>query len=242
MLTATLLLTLLLGTNASPILTTRQKTPLDYPPRKMAKAFTLVANITDLSKPDLFDAPVNHWYLAGVHVGAGRDAAILRADTPLPGAVFFINGTGQDISSQSTTVAMPPIAGAGGGGTNPPTPQSLQFTKSESDGRIYVGLNFGRGTVGSGIGVGLRDPYARLFSPFGASFIVCHEPNPTVGRPQHAVFGIEYGALVPENCVGMNLLAQCAELPPLAGEEELHIVNEGVGCYEDVKAIDWSKW
>ena len=38
------------------------------------------------------------------------------------------------------------------------------------------------------------------------------------------------------------LPAQCAALPPLVGKEEVGIVRAPVGCYEDVKGIDWSKW
>lgn len=42
--------------------------------------------------------------------------------------------------------------------------------------------------------------------------------------------------------MAINLLAQCAELPRLTGEAELNILKQGVWCYADVKAIDWSKW
>lgn len=36
---------------------------------------------------------------------------------------------------------------------------------------------------------------------------------------------------MPAQCVAIDLLAQCAELPPLEGVEELNIMNAGASCY-----------
>ncbi|KAK0633839.1 hypothetical protein B0T14DRAFT_561383 [Immersiella caudata] len=107
-------------------------------------------------------------------------------------------------------------------------------------------IGYGTGEIGMGIGIGLRDPYAKLFPPVGmqsGTFIVCHVENPTYGRPEYPVYwAIEGVSIVEENCEGITLLAQCAPLPEIVGEQELGIVKAPVACYEDVKGIDWSKW
>lgn len=124
-------------------------------------------------------------------------------------------------------------------------PLGLQF-KSAPDGDFgYIGVNYGMGDIGAGIGIGLRDPYARLFAPArlgSRGFVVCREGKPTYGRPEYAVYIWKGVNVDKEECVKIQLLAQCAELPDLAGEEELNIVNTGVGCYESVKGIEWEKW
>lgn len=221
---------------ASP-LQARQKTPLDYPPRISGAAFTLVANITDTTKA-AFNPPIDNWVLGTERVGAGQYAAILR---PANGDILFINGTGRDASAQATSVLAPPLDTTTG-----PILLGLQFRPTAT--LTMVGINYGSGDIGAGIGFGLRDPWAKLFPPprqgYG-SFVVCKEAAPAYTRPEYPVLWAKIvdGAVVaPENCVAINLLAQCAELPTLTGEAELNILKLGVQCYADVKAIDWSKW
>jgi hypothetical protein len=213
------------------------KPRMSYPPLSQSSGFTLVANITDTSK-NLFNPPVNSWSLVGTHVGAGLNAAILSANG---GSIFFVNGTAQEVSSASTSVALPPIASVDGNGNPYYTPWGLQFSPTAAnENEVAMGLNFGLGTKGAGITPGLRSSYAPLFGPYGGSFVVCNESAPTYGRPQYPV-RLEQ-ADIPDNCVTINLLAQCAELPELSGVEELNITVEAVKCYEDVASIDWSQY
>lgn len=211
-----------------------------YPPLSSSTYFKLVANVTDTTK-DIFDPPVNSWYLTGTHVGAGLNTAVLYAPD---GATFFVNGTGQQVSSASTSVGLPPLVSQDANGTAFYSPQGLQFSQStggSTPGEVYVGLNVGPGTSGAGITPGLRSPYADLFGPYGGAFVVCNESAPAYGRPQYAVRA-EPADAVPDNCVAISLLAECAADPGVEGKEELNIITEDVKCYEDVSAIDWSQY
>ncbi|KAK4451153.1 hypothetical protein QBC34DRAFT_458635 [Podospora aff. communis PSN243] len=232
----TLLLTAALAA-ASP-LSPRQKTPLDYPPRFTGDAFTLIANVTSSPPNPLFNP--HHWVLSTEQVGSGKYAAVLSPTGP--GTVLFLNGTARDISAENTSILAPPANLSTG-----VLPVGMQFNTAGQR-RVAVELNYGMGQVGAGIGIGLRDPYPRLFPPvsmqFG-TFMVCKEPNPApgAGRPEYPVYWARSGVVVvAENCVGISLLAQCAPLPELAGVEKWNIIKAQVGCYEDVKAIDWSQW
>ncbi|KAH6640031.1 hypothetical protein BKA67DRAFT_588326 [Truncatella angustata] len=207
-----------------------------YPPISQSSGFTLVANVTDTSKP-IFDPPVNGWSLVGTHVGAGQSTAVL---SPGVGSVFFVNGTGQQVSSASTSVGLPPLTSTNIDGNPYYIPMGLQFSTNAEGNEVYVGLNVGLGTSGAGIIPGLRSPYAELFGPYGGTFAVCNESEPAYGRPQYAV-RLEVDG-VQANCVAINLLAQCAELPALNGVDELDIIVEDVKCYENVAAIDWSQY
>jgi len=49
--------------------------------------------------------------------------------------------------------------------------------------------------VGAGIGIGMRDPYARLFPPVvmqPGRFIACKEAHPTYGRPEYPVYWVSH--------------------------------------------------
>ncbi|KAI1848920.1 hypothetical protein JX266_005348 [Neoarthrinium moseri] len=205
------------------------------PPYSEGQAFTLVANVTDTSKA-IFDPPINGWSLSGTRVGANLYTATLHAGA---GAVFFVNGTGQDVSSASTSLASPPVDF----GTGNYMPGGLQFGPAASNDReAYLSLNLGQfGTVGAGITPGLRGAYADLFIRFDAgTFVVCNETAPAYGRPQYPV-RFE-AAAVPDNCVAISLLAQCAPLPELHGVDEFNLRPLGAKCYDDVAAIDWSQY
>lgn len=207
------------------------------PPVSQSTGFTLVANITDTTK-NIFDPPVNGWNLVGTHIGAGLSAAVLSNGGS---ATFFQNGTAQDISSAATSVNLPPIASVNGDGEPYYTPWGLDFFQYDVDSPEYnIGLNFGLPTRGSGIVPGLRSAYAELFFVRSGSFVVCNETAPAYGRPQYPV-RFEQEA-IPDNCVPIKLLAQCAELPELAGVDALNITVYPVKCYDDVSAIDWSQY
>ncbi|KAK0662969.1 hypothetical protein QBC41DRAFT_284816 [Cercophora samala] len=223
---------------ASPLSLTQRQFQGNYPPRTTADAFKLVANISTPS--NIFDPPVNNWFLSGVHVGAGLNAAIL-VPTLNTSATFFINGTGRDVSAQFTSIALPPIKFQGGA-----TPLGLRFPPLEGQQNpVNLGLNFGPGNTGAGVVGGLRSPWAQAFTPY-PYFIVCNETQPAYGRPQHAVKVAPSAESIPDNCVAVTFLAQCAALPEGVfegeGVEELNIHHVGAPCYEDVGAIDWSRY
>lgn len=200
-----------------------------YPPTTSATGFTLVANITDPSTT-VFDPPIGSWSVTTVHVGAGLNAVVLD---PTSSATFFVNGTGPQVSSQGTTVAMPPL-----GDDASPIPRGMMFGANGDE--VSISVNYGLGTPGAGIVGGLRSPWPELFGPYRGTFVVCNVPDATYGNPQYQVRIEE--ADVPANCVPITLLAQCAALPELVGVDALDIIVEPVECYESVAAIDWSQY
>ncbi len=213
-----------------------------YPPVSQAQAFKLVANVTDPAK-DFFSPAVNNWYLTAVHSGAGISDGML---TPDDGVTFFVNGTAQDVSAGATSIGTNPIPVTGG----PPVPQGLQFPQTNNS-TTAVELHFGYGYPGAGIYPAQRSPYPSAFTPNRGSFMVCNETRH--GYPAHpfpvrfAVSHITDGegherTDIPSDCVEIKFLAECAVLPPLDGAKELNIIVEGVNCYENVTAIDWSKY
>ncbi|KAK3997912.1 hypothetical protein QBC44DRAFT_354382 [Cladorrhinum sp. PSN332] len=242
--TTTILLSLFtlttFGTTASPLSTRQWSKP--YPPYTYAKYFSLVANISD---PELAAStfpgvtpPASGWVLTSVHVGAGRNAAVLSPPRPeiSGGQILFQNGTGRDISAAATSINLPPFETNSG----VVVPWGIQFDRVGGSNVFEVGMNFGRGSVGAGIEGGLRNPYAEGFGP--GVFVVCFQESPTYGRVQYGVKAVEGGNLVPEGCLRVGLFAQCifGEIEGgLKGVEEFGWVNEGVGCYEDVGGIEW---
>ncbi|KAK4166943.1 hypothetical protein QBC43DRAFT_205121 [Cladorrhinum sp. PSN259] len=234
--------------SASPVSPRQWSNP--YPPRTTAKFFTLIANITDVDLaaarfPDVAP-PASGWALTSVHVGAGLNAAVLSAThAPAGAGGLFQNGTARDISARATSIYLPPIQNSNGDFT----PWGVQFSNANggngngAGGSGDVTMNFGTATIGAGVEGGLRNPYAEAFGPAGyypdgGKFVVCYQAAPFYGRPQYRVM---YLGEVPENCVAVRLLAQCAQEPEggLKGAKELNLVNEGVGCYEDVSGIEW---
>ncbi|KAK4641216.1 hypothetical protein QC761_610430 [Podospora bellae-mahoneyi] len=222
-------------TVASPVSLTQRQFQGNYPPRTTANGFKLVANISTPS--NIFDPPVHNWFLSGVHVGAGLNAAILVPNVDAA-ATLFVNGTGRDVSAQATSIGLPPIKYQGGA-----TPMGLRFPMGPIEHATNLGLNFGPGNIGAGVVGGLRSPWAQAFTPY-PYFIVCNETEPAYGRPQHAVKVAPSVESIPENCVAITFLAQCATLPEdvFEGVDELNIHQLDAPCYEDVGAIDWSQY
>jgi len=220
----------------APLAAANPITPRAYPPRQTSSGFTLIANLTDPTKSTLFNDPINHWSFGSVHVGAGLNTAILTP--PTHGHILFVNGTGRDVSAEATSISLPPLET-----TNGLIPWGVQFSQypsSTTPESVYLGVNFGYGSIGAGIRGGLRSPWPVAFAPLQGKWMVCNESAPTYGRPQYPV---RIAQEVPENCAEMTLLAQCATLPvPLLGVEEFGYQVMEVDCYEDVKGIEWGRY
>lgn len=212
-----------------------------YPPVSTANAFTLVANVTG-DQTAIFTPLIgaSNWSLVGNHIGANLNLGILY---PGAGHVFFVNGTGPEVSSQSTSIGLPPTYYVDAAGTVIYEPVGMIFASDGVEASIL--LDIGDATKGAGVVGGLRSPWPLLFTPFREGvYSVCNVSNSAYGNPQYRVSIVVGGvdSVIPENCVSISLLAQCADLPELLGAEELNIVVEGVPCYEDVSAIDWSSY
>jgi hypothetical protein len=247
MIPTTLIITTLLGAAAAlPTFQTRSQ----YPPTSKSTGFTLVANVTDPAKASaVFNTSVNYWTVVGVHVGAGQDTAILD---PTLHNTFYQNGTKDapdDIHYQNDGLIVDGLS------TNPPMSimlSTLSGTASATleNGTQYVGINYGYATKGVGVHP-FPDPYPEVYTPNQGTFIVCNESQPVYGRPQYpvrfALADTSSGTLVqtvPDNCVPITLLAQCANLTYVDGNGMEHGTDytQEVQCYTDVEGIQWGEY
>ncbi|EGY15404.1 hypothetical protein HYQ45_002441 [Verticillium longisporum] len=219
-------------TSASP-LAVRQTS---YPQKSTSSGFTLVVNVTNPAAD--FCESINHYTLSSIHVGAGQALAAISTGSA---RVWYVNGTQQEISESKGTVVTD-------GGT-PPFPNGIDIAEAE-DSVSAVRVDAGDGTKGVQLTSG-SEPYAYLTAPVIGSYVVCNESVPYYqGRKflllKHAETEInekgESESNIPEDCVAIRLVPQCAKLADLpAGAIASHqFVNE-VGCYDDVASIDWSK-
>ncbi|KAK4183297.1 hypothetical protein QBC35DRAFT_119048 [Podospora australis] len=201
-----------------------------FPPMNTAEAFTLIANVTDTAKAaSLFpDIDIQGLRINAIQLSEGHNPLFLN---PVTRNVFFVNGTAADVSAGATSIAIPPREHNGRF-----LPQGLQFTAGATPGLLEVGSNIGFPHTGAGIRGGLRSPYPTAFAPASGTFVACVN-EPLIPRAVKFATGT-----VPENCVAINLLAQCSELTlPNAGPV-LNLSPVPVSCYKDVSAIDWSKY
>lgn len=131
-----------------------------YPPVSSANAFTLVANVTG-DQSGIFTPPIGaaNWSLVGNHIGANTNLGILN---PGAGAVLFVNGTGPEISSQSTSIGLPPAYLEDADGAITYQPVGMSFASDGVEAAIL--LDIGYGTTGAGIVGGLRSPWPLLFT------------------------------------------------------------------------------
>ncbi|KAK8052401.1 hypothetical protein PG993_003786 [Apiospora rasikravindrae] len=190
------------------------KRGIDYDNPIQSKGFNLVANVTDPSKD--FDPPINSWQLNGLHVGAGLgDGALTATD----GRLFYQNGTAEETRyNQAHTLS--------DGGT-PPFPWGIAVDATPDAEGVLHGISINAGSGQAGIQL--------------AQF---PEHYPILRTPRHR--GPTWPATkrhVPENCVAITLVPQCAELNELQeGSMSSHEFANTVNCYADVASIKWSEY
>ncbi|KAK8867481.1 hypothetical protein PGQ11_006059 [Apiospora arundinis] len=225
-----------LGLAAAVPLEGRQVVP-HYPETKQSKGFTLVANVTDPSK-DL-NPPINHWRLASLHVGAGLGDAVLESDFAW---TFYMNGTAEEVRyNKAHTLA--------DGGT-PPFPWGIAVDEAGSAyppmGALHgISINAGSGEAGVQLAQ-FPEHYPTLRVPHPGTYVACNQTVPYYRLnfiTVRAVFDTAETTPVPENCVAITLVPQCAELPDLPeGSRSSHEFANTVNCYEDVASIKWSEY
>ncbi|KAK0713293.1 hypothetical protein B0T26DRAFT_742064 [Lasiosphaeria miniovina] len=214
--------------------------------------FRLVVNVTDPSK-DL--TPAVHGRMFGLaHIGPAQNRAIASAGGINNGPIFFQNGTSADAVFERTGVLTD-----GGGGDGPSRfPEALQYVTDQNDtdeegAGVYV--------LAGGAGTGER--LTRLTQPYSyltilgdaavvSNFVVCPGTIPYYGNAtkfalvnwvQATRDATGTHVVVPDGCVAVNLVPQCASLEALPdGAPYTHDFVQEVRCYDDVLAVDWSKY
>ncbi|KAK0663446.1 hypothetical protein QBC41DRAFT_359443 [Cercophora samala] len=248
-----LLLSTLLGlASAAPTSSTptpRQWTPQDpgsIPRHSGSRGFRLRVNVTDPSL-DL-NPPVHNLFLSTAHIGPAQNRAVVSSSGP----IFYQNGTYADIANYRAGIL------TDAGPVESPFPEAIQYQQGSDDTRGSE-LFISAGTPGTGTAISkLTMPYSTLQilegAPIVKSFIVCGNTTiPYYGesRKFEVVNWLQATRdstgthlRVPEGCVAVNLVPECAyefgDLPEGAAYDRT-FVND-VRCYESVAAIDWSKY
>ena len=223
-------------------LSSRQVVP-NYPPTQQSKGFRLIANVTDPST-DL-DPPVNACVFTGYHTGARFNEAVATDDVE-GGLIFYQNGTAEEIRyNRGDTIS---------DGGSPPFPWGIiveeQGGYDDGSKEASVSVNAGGGTPGVELTI-FPEPYSYLTGTAPGTYAICPREIPyynqvfNVIRWTNDVFNndtAQYEHTVPEDCVAVRFLPQCAELPELPeGSQSSHEFAADSRCYEDVSAIDWSQ-
>ena len=208
------------------------------PPTRIANGFNLVANVTGDKD---FTPSINNWKVAEWHTGAGLGRAGLF---PNFGRTFYENGTADDVKYRHASL----VADAG------LYPFGLQIDYSDPNAVLHAAtLNIGSGSSNFMLSDD-REPFSFVdpleYSGVPNSFLACNETIPDLHRPDEyhitlnfltGVYDGHYVLDVPDNCVTINLVPQCATLEDLpAGAMASHEFAQDVHCYDDVSSVVWS--
>lgn len=219
---------------ASPIAAqgTADANTLDYPAKQISKGFNLVVNVTDPSRD--FEKTVHKKFLTALHSGLGDNLiGIAEEGEQIP--VFYQNGTEQDRQRGVTRLA----ADLG----SPPSGFGFSF-QSGKDSSFVSTANLGRGPGQVAIALTHEPvPYALLHL---SMFAICNQPLPIYQDKEYKVlrqFNTKSSAMIPDNCVPVTVIPQCAALEDLReGSRDSHALAFDSECYEDVSSIEWSEY
>lgn len=233
MIASTCLVSLLGLATAAPLVS--RQTTSNYPPTSSSKGFNLIVNVTDPSAD--FSPSIQNNFVTSIHVGAGLALVGVSAER---GRLFYQNGTTAEWDNgQATTIT--------DGGT-PATPAGLKLRKDEGSPDVSTAnLDFGYGTPGvqlssgEGYSVLLPETYAACnesLSYYQGKYFVIIKRIETTSCGEGDV-----KPDVPDGCVPVRLVPQCAELPDLPeGSYASHEFALDSECYDDVSAIAWSQY
>lgn len=214
------------------------------PRTSASQGFRLVVNVTDPSKD--FSPSINGQQFITAHIGPSLNRGII---IPSSGAVFYQNGTYADIDSHTLQIITD--AGAAPG----VFPQTVTYQKESVD-TYGQGIYINGGAASGGTALTrLADPYSYLTILEGvisSTFVVCNQTIPYYGEDRrfNVVNWVQAtrdssgtSVKVPEGCVPVNLVPECAQLADLPeGAYSSHEFAQEVRCYERVGDVDWSKY
>ncbi|KAI2641247.1 hypothetical protein GGS21DRAFT_487586 [Xylaria nigripes] len=215
-----------------------------FPSTSLSTGFHFVVNITH-PETSAADGSFGGWKLQGIHTGAGFNDAVL---TNSNGRVFYHNGTDTDVRLDNGSILTD-------GGT-PLFPMGIYIQAKDKSDPLYksehdVGINVGSGTIGVSLAPS-SEPYSYLKAKLPGTFVACQRTVPyynaqfIVVRYSYSVYNpttASYAPALPEACTPITLIPECdglAELPE--GSISNHEFARQSRCYENVSAIDWSKF
>jgi hypothetical protein len=185
--------------------------------------FKLVAKLTHHFH-DLTPS-VSGWTVASAHTGAGSAAAILTSD-PTVARIFYENGTAAEVAAKQTTLITD-------GGT-PPAPYGVLVPAQGSSGGL-IGINVGAGTFNTVVET--APGYPVVVNGLGqGTYLACNAEIPYYPGQTFVTLQYQYGTpgavAVPEGCVAIKLVPQCAVLNTLPDPSySSHEFAVEVKCY-----------
>ncbi|KAI0883102.1 uncharacterized protein GGS22DRAFT_167880 [Annulohypoxylon maeteangense] len=196
--------------------------------------FRLIATVVGPTKH--LTVPIQGAALEGAHVGAGLNTAVLNVTDP--GRIFYLNGTAEDVRTGKTNIV------TDGGTPLYPYGIGVSLNETDSNSPVVASINGGSGTVGVSLETDKTSPAPGILHFGTASFMACDESLPYYGPSRKfAVLKTfetsqHHTAVIPENCVEVNLHPLCAALPDLpAGSHTSHEFANKVSCFENLADI-----
>ncbi|KAI1097987.1 hypothetical protein F4804DRAFT_325997 [Jackrogersella minutella] len=198
----------------------------------LSTGFNLIATIVGSSKQ--LSVPIQGAALEGAHVGAGLNTAVLNATSP--GQIFYQNGTVEEVSTDRSSIVTD-------GGT-PLYPYGLDIILNATDpsSPVAAAINVGIGTQGVTLTTPASEPGVLHYGTTG--FMACDETLAYYGPSWHFAVVKTFeetaaiAAIIPDNCVQINLLPLCATLEDLpAGSVSSHEFANEVRCFESLNDI-----
>ncbi|KAI8960088.1 hypothetical protein F5Y11DRAFT_331014 [Daldinia sp. FL1419] len=185
-----------------------------------SKGFHLKVELQDPSK-DL-DPSVAGSYLSGVHVGAGQNIATVSSISPSDDAPYYSNGT----ETQGWVDVLNDL------GTDFPWGLSVQDSKSTDatyPGEHDASINVGGGS--NGIKIEKSGNSVALGGLAPGYYAICDRFIGYVRANMPVVRYVYEGESLPEKCVAVNFVPQCATLKDLpASSEWTHDFAQEVDC------------
>jgi hypothetical protein len=182
----------------------------------------LVVNVTSA---DLTPS-IQNYVVSSYHTGAGQAAAVLTDPSVVAGRNFYVNGTAEDVYYRTSNILTD-------GGT-PPFPSGLIVQPDDSASNLAL-INAGLGTTGVGL-TRFPVPVTTLEGPgyVPTTYYACVDETLPYG-PAVGLYYAYSNDTLPEGCVPIVLLPQCAE-----DDGVEHEFGNTVTCYADVAGIDWT--
>lgn len=227
----------LVGLAASSPLASRQDAAKHaYPIKSASKGFNLIVNVTDSSLD--FEPSINNFFITTIHTGAGLNLVGVNNET---GPVFYQNGTLDEWIDGKATILFD-------GGT-PSTPAGLKLNEDKDQADVSTAsLNFGPGTPGVQLP---PDAYKYTFV-LPETYLACKQNLDYYQGKEFIIIknsknvkadGDYKKEDVPENCVPIRLVPECAKLEDLApGAFASHDFALPSQCYKDVSKIEWAEY
>lgn len=208
-----------------------------YPEKSSSRGFHLIANVTDWYPRHLANKvhgqPIEAIFLGQLNYILGIENGLSR--------IFYQNGTDRDLKYGEVGIVSD-------GGAWPVVPYGMWVRREILTRHIKYSLRLNPGIGHLGLSISRApSPYAVLELEMLA---VCKEPIGHRGFA-HAMIMRSFQdpntdrdeTQIPKECVPVRLIPQCTPLMPVSHHDMAnHAFVQRVDCYQNVSAIDWTKY